>query len=351
MCEVRDILLNRVEIESFTKSFVLFFSLLELLIAVIFYMEYKQDINKLDYEVLNEMKVCSFNLKCPKYEIDFQEKQDKHIYTLYKENELLYSYFNIPDSTKYHLKIMLTAQNYKNTINDLSFERIKQFSLISIIVLFITIIFSLYSMNPLRTAFKLSKEFIKDILHDFNTPISSIMLNIKTLQKSKVNYDKIHRIEQSLNTLLSLQDNLRNYLFKSSQEKTTFDVYDLVKQRVDEIKPLYANINFTVQGQKLEISTNKTSITRIIDNLISNASKYNKKNGSVNISIENNKLIISDTGMGIKNPNKVFDRFYKEHRRGLGIGLHIVKKLCKELRIDIKVKSEMGVGSSLTISF
>ncbi len=68
--------MNKAERESFFKSFTLFFSALELLIALISYMEYNQDINKLDNEIFNEMKVCSFNLKCPKYEIDFEEKKE-----------------------------------------------------------------------------------------------------------------------------------------------------------------------------------------------------------------------------------------------------------------------------------
>ena len=343
--------MNKAERESFAKSFVLFFSALELLIALIFYMEYKQDINKLDNDIFNEMKVCSFNLKCPKYEIDFEDKKDKNIYTMYKEDEELYAYFSIPDITKYHIKIIFTNTNYQNKIIEINKFRLKQFLFISLIVLFITIIFSLYSMNPLRKAFNLSKEFMKDILHDFNTPISSIMLNIQTLEKSKNNYNKIQRIEQSLNTILSLQNNLKNYLLKSSKNKTKFDIYNLVEQRINEIEALYPEVSFSVQGEPLEVFMNKPSMVRIIDNLISNAGKYNRKNGLVSITIQNNKLIVSDTGIGIKKTNKVFDRFYKEHSRGLGIGLHIVKKLCRELKLGIKVESEIGIGSKFIILF
>ena len=343
--------MNKAERESFVKSFTLFFSALELLIALISYMEYKQDVNKLDDEIFNEMKVCSFNLKCPKYEIDFEDKKDKNIYTMYKDNGELYAYFNIPDIVKYQIKIIFTDTNYKNIISTISEDRLKQFLLISLIVLVITIIFSLYSMNPLRKAFNLSKEFMKDILHDFNTPISSIMLNIQTLEKSKNNYNKIQRIEQSLSTILSLQNNLKNYLLKSSKEKTKFDIYNLAEQRVNEIETLYPEVSFSIQGEPLEVFMNKASMVRIIDNLISNAGKYNSKNGSVLVTIKDNRLIVSDTGVGIKKTNKVFDRFYKEHSRGLGIGLHIVKKLCKELKIGIKVESELGIGSKFIVIF
>ena len=62
------------------------------------------------------------------------------------------------------------------------------------------------------------------------------------------------------------------------------------------------------------------------------------------------KLIISDSGYGIKNPKKIFHRFYTEHSQGMGIGLHIVKKLCDEMNIDISVSSKEKEGSKFTLS-
>jgi len=57
------------------------------------------------------------------------------------------------------------------------------------------------------------------------------------------------------------------------------------------------------------------------------------------------RLIIEDSGVGIKEPQKIFDRYYKESQRGIGIGLHIVKKLCDEIGVDIRIETEIGVGS------
>ena len=88
----------------------------------------------------------------------------------------------------------------------------------------------------------------------------------------------------------------------------------------------------------------------MIDNILSNAFKYNKKNGSVDISYRNTVLEIKDTGKGIKNPKRVFDRFYKEQERGIGIGLHIVKKLCEELDVAITLSSKIEVGTLFELS-
>lgn len=67
---------------------------------------------------------------------------------------------------------------------------------------------------------------------------------------------------------------------------------------------------------------------------MSNACKYNTRNGKITIITRANKVIISNDSHGVKNPSKVFERFYKEGERGLGIGLHIVDKLSNQLGID-----------------
>jgi hypothetical protein len=343
--------LNRVEIESFFKSFILFFVSLELLIAVIFYMEYQQDVKKLEQRIFSEMKICSFDLKCPQYSIDFQNKKEKQLYTLYQDKTFLYSYYLFPTARKYHLKISYSKLKYQDKLVSLKIDRTKQFGFTSIVVLLLTIVFSLYAMYPLRSAFKLTQEFIKDILHDFNTPISAIILNVKMIAKNKESYTKINRIEQSIDTLLSLQDNLKSYLNQNLIEQEKFDAYKLLEERIEIVRGVYSNITFSITGNKLYLNTNKASISRIFDNILSNAGKYNQEDGTVYIEVKQNSIVISDTGKGIQNVNKIFDRFYKEHDRGLGIGLHIVKKLCDELSIKIRVQSEFGVGSSFYLMF
>jgi signal transduction histidine kinase len=317
--------------------------------GVIFYREYQQDKVKLEQKIFNEMKLCSFNMKCPEYTVDFKEKGSKQLYTLYNENNTLYSYYMIPNTYKYHLKIIYPFSKYQEKINQVQTQRIQHFLLTSLVVFLLTILFSLYSMHPLRTSFKLTQEFIKDILHDFNTPISSILLNIKTLVKTKENFTKINRIEQSISTILSLQDNLKSYLNHNPQTKEAFELNKLVNERVEVLQSNYPEITFKIEGENVWITSNPSAIARILDNLLSNAAKYNQKNGHVDIVIDKKSIRISDTGKGIKNPKKIFDRFYKEHERGLGIGLHIVKKLCDELGFKIEVESEIGKGSTFLL--
>ena len=104
-------------------------------------------------------------------------------------------------------------------------------------------------------------------------------------------------------------------------------------------------------------------IKHLITNLVENAIKYNKENGSIDIAIEKNDdytiLKISDTGIGIeeKNLEKIFDRFYRvdESRNrktgGTGFGLPICKKICAAHNTTISVSSEIGVGTIFKVPF
>jgi signal transduction histidine kinase len=95
------------------------------------------------------------------------------------------------------------------------------------------------------------------------------------------------------------------------------------------------------------IKSDKNAITRIIYNLLSNACKYNTSDGFIEVILDDKILSIKNSSYGIKNPDKIFDRFYKESDRGMGIGLHIVDKLCSE----IGIKKDMIVEDKDVVKF
>ncbi|WP_428738340.1 sensor histidine kinase [Sulfurimonas sp.] len=315
----------------------------------ILFIEYEKDVHTLESNILNEMKLCSFDLKCKKYDIEFENKQKHLVYTLYKNDKELFSYYTIPNVEKYNLKIAYKNDLYLQDLKNLQIKRLQYFLFALIIIILLSVLFSFYTLSPLRRALSLTNEFIKDILHDLNTPISSLLINVKTLEKSEKNYKKIVRIEQSINTIVSLQKNFKTYIKNSSVEKEEFDLKEIVEYKVEYLQGLYPHINFIVEISPLKLYTNLAAIERIIENLLTNGAKYNKANGFVSVKYEDNKLIIQDSGKGIKNPEKIFDRFYKEHQRGLGIGLHIVKKLCQDLGVPITLKSKIDEGSTFIL--
>ncbi len=181
----------------------------------------------------------------------------------------------------------------------------------------------------------LLEEFIKDIIHDLNTPITSILINLKMMKSS----EEVESITQSANAIAMLHKNLSIYLKDSKFQRENFYIKEVIDEQVKFFYSLYNYLDWEIDIPKdTIISSNRNAFSRIIYNLLSNACKYNTTNGFIKIIMKkNNILTITNSSYGIKNPSKVFNRFYKESERGLGIGLHIVDKLCNELDIEKKL--------------
>ena len=344
--------MNRSERESLLKNFIIFFLLLEILLLFIFfffYIDKKKDIEKL---LLKRMQVCSYTLSCKDFEYDFFPKKEQILpNTLYYSKDKIYALFPIPNSKKYYLKISYKNEYLKKDIAKLLWNVAGIFLLATLIIMGLSFLFTLYSLKPIREALHINQEFIKDILHDFNTPISSMVLNLEMLKKD-CHSPFIKRIEQSIQTILSLQENLKLFLKNVKSKAEPIDLAKLVAERLDYFRSLYPSLQFELKVKEpLTINAPKDLLLRIIDNILSNACKYNKKRGFVKVTLESNKMIIEDSGKGIKESKKVFDRFYKESDRGIGIGLSIVKKLCDELDIKIDIQSELGKGTKVILKF
>lgn len=344
--------MKRVESEAFTKSFLLFFLSLGMLNTFIFYFEYHQERHDLDENILTQMKVCSFDLKCTQFEIDFAPLDTDNLYKLSKDDTGVYAFFSIPKSESHSMKLTLPSEHYEIQVEHIFDQMMIYYSIVMVCIALLAVLFSLYALYPLKKALELTEEFSKDILHDFNTPLASLRLNIRMLQCPSSEQKKIQRIEQSVETILSLQENLRSYLEEHQLQKESFDLYALLKERIMLIQKIHPEIKFSLEATSLKIRTNKDAFIRIIDNLLSNAAKYNHANGEVTLSIseKDSLLHIDDTGKGIANPSRAFERFYKEQDRGIGIGLHIVKKLCASMDIPIDLISNVGKGSRFTLN-
>jgi len=313
------------------------------------YTKYQREINVMQTHILSQMHICSLELTCTEFDINFVSKENYQTYILYQEkNGTIRSYFPILNSKDNFLELSLSKDKYQKKVSHLKKQIL--YSLIPIIVaiVILSILFSLYSLYPLRNALKLTEEFIKDILHDFNTPLASLRLNSSMLHREFGENKKVKRIESSINTILNLQENLTFYLHNHEMQQTIFSPKICVESAINTIEKNYEDITFEVYlPLSLQLKTNQKAIMRIFHNLISNAAKYNRADGKVEIRYDDIKkeIQIIDTGKGIKYPKLIFKRFYTEQERGIGIGLHIVQKLCNELNIKIRVDSVLNEGT------
>jgi two-component system OmpR family sensor kinase len=314
-------------------------------------MYYEDKIKSIEQNILYQMKDYTFDFKGDTFSLDIiEDNKEKKLFKIYHCEEGLCAYFQVPSTGLYLLKVIYD----KSKLDELYHKFLIKISKIGIalffFILFISIGFTIYSLRPMKEAVNLLEDFLKDLIHDLNTPATSILLNSKLLRR-RGDFEEIERIELSAKTIASLYKNLELMSANKIKIQEEVSVKELVNEQVEVLKKLYPKIQFSTNMEALVIKSNISGIERIIDNLLTNACKYNKKNGHIYITIQNQKLIIEDTGIGIKNIKKVFQRYYKENDRGLGIGMSIVKQLCNMLNINIEIKSIVGKGTKIVLIF
>lgn len=344
--------MKRAEKESLLKSFSVFFISLGILSAILIYGEYVKLQHDLKESLSTEMRLCSYDLKCSQFQFDFiRLNSKKQLYELNETPEELYALFPIPKNDTYALKLSLSQHYYQQRQESVQDRVIIHLVWAVIIISIVSILFSLYSLYPLRRALKMTEEFSRDILHDLNTPLSSLRLNVTLLKPMPENEKKIERISRSIETIIALGNNLRSYLEEHENIIEKIDLLELLAEKKGIYEKLYPHLVYELSGGPMMLKSHRDGMNRIVDNILSNASKYNRENGRVFIYLypESMRVIIEDTGKGIAHPEKVFDRFYKEHDRGLGIGMHIVKKMCDQMNIKIWIESRVSVGTKVIL--
>ncbi len=339
------------EKESLFKNFLVFFSLLEILLVLLFIELYRTKKTEYRHTLLQDMQLCSYTLECEQFSFDFAPQSENILNRLY-DNNGTHAYFTIPKSKKYYMKISYSADKLHADIQEINQSLWVQFILTSLLLLGVALFFTFYSLNPIRKALRLNDEFIKDILHDFNTPITSMVLNIKMFRDEKGEDPYITRLTKSIDNLLLLQNNLKSFLHNSPSQSQNVDIATLAEERLSNIQNIYPNLAYIFNKETNLIKiTNRELLMRILDNILSNAAKYNKTHGEVKVTISNQSLTIEDTGKGIKDINKVLQRYHKEQDRGIGLGLHIVNKLCNELNIGMNIQSQINSGTKIILNF
>ena len=146
-------------------------------------------------------------------------------------------------------------------------------------------------------------------------------------------------------------------------QATTFDLGALIQDIVDAQMPLALKDQIQVHTDlaHVEVVAAKRYMQELANNLITNALKYNRANGQVEIELTKEetgiKLIVEDSGIGISEENqaRVFERFYRvdEGRDkkvgGSGLGLAIVKHIVHYYEGTLHMHSKLGIGTRITV--
>lgn len=339
------------EKKSLFTTIILFFIPLLILASIVLYMYHSEKVKDIEQNLLYQMKDYTFDFKGDKFSLDIvEDDKQKKLFKIYHCQEGLCAYFQIPTTGPYLLKVIYDKKKYEKVYQEFLYNIFKFSIIVFFFLLFISIGFAMYSLRPMKEALHLLEDFLKDLIHDLNTPATSILLNSKLLRR-RGDFEETERIELSAKTISSLYKNLELITPKQISKSEEVSLEQLVNEKIEILQKLYPKIQFNKNIQNITVKSNKNAVERILDNLLTNACKYNKKNGQVTITTSNNKLIIEDTGIGIKNVKKVFHRYYKENDTGLGIGMSIVKQLCDVLDIDIDINSLINEGTKVELTF
>ena len=216
--------------------------------------------------------------------------------------------------------------------------------------------------KPFQRVNETLDNFIKDSMHEINTPLSIINVNIDLYKRKFAPNKYLDRIKAAAKTLATIYDDM-DYLIKKNKleyKNESIGLSSFLHERVDYFREvgLLKNIQIDMQSeQEYLLNFNKTKLQRIIDNNLSNAIKYSHENSRVIVALEETEnglaMIFKDEGVGIEDPEKIFDRYYRENQEkgGFGIGLNIVKNIIDEAGITLEITSQLKKGSTFTYTF
>jgi len=179
------------------------------------------------------------------------------------------------------------------------------------------------------------------------------------LKKGKNEEKMLRYINSSTKQISEAYNDLHFAVFDDIQDSmnVTFNVKELCDESIEFFSDiaLVKKISITSNMDDLNIFMDKNKAQKMINNLISNAIKYSKRNGKIEINIKDALFAIKDYGIGIsKEEQKVIFKRYERgtnNEGGLGIGLDIVNHISKEYDIKIELESKLDSGSTFSLDF
>ena len=219
-----------------------------------------------------------------------------------------------------------------------------------------------------RNAEQLRREFSANVSHELKTPLQGIIGSAELLESGIVKPEDEKRFVGHIRKEAARLVNLIEDIIRISQldegvqlPMEEVDLLSLAEEVKAILEPsaMEKNVSVEVCGNGFSVLGVRRLLYEILYNLCDNAIKYNVPAGSVQIFLEDRKLTVKDTGIGIpvKHQKRVFERFYrvdKSHSKasgGTGLGLSIVKHAAAYHKAAMTLESAPGQGTAITIQF
>ena len=219
----------------------------------------------------------------------------------------------------------------------------------------------------------LRREFTANVSHELKTPLTGISGYAEMIEtgiaKPEDVQDFAGKIRKEALRLLGLVGDIIRLSELDSAEKEEdaeqVDLLELAEENVERLNPIADSmgVSVTVDGEPCYVTGSRKRLDELVFNLIDNAVRYNKTDGSVVVSVKNTEaniiFAVSDTGIGIPSEarDRVFERFYRVDKSrskrdgGTGLGLAIVKRVAMLYGAEIRLESEENVGTTVSVRF
>lgn len=230
-----------------------------------------------------------------------------------------------------------------------------------------------FNVTEKEKAEQIRREFTANVSHELKTPLHSISGYAELLKNDMVKendkipfaekiYDEAGRMIRLVEDIISL-----SHLDEGADDmqRENIDLYTLAEKAVQSLEPQADTVCVALElsGVPAPLNGIPQLLYSVIYNLCDNAIKYNHENGKVMVNIQNENgmvvLSVEDTGIGIapEHQERIFERFYrvdKSHSKavgGTGLGLSIVKHAAKIHNAKVDVKSHVGKGTTVIVTF
>lgn len=257
-----------------------------------------------------------------------------------------------------------TIKRHGRTYN-VFFNTTKENETNGIVVLFIDV-------TEKFVAEKQRQEFSANVSHELKTPLTTISALAEMIEDGTAKPEDVAQFAHKINVQTERLNNIISDIIKLSEfdegelttEFTGFNLRDLVDDviREQQVNADQREITIVVQSKENIIMTaNRRMIAELLNNLISNAIKYNRLKGKVTVNLTELKdaveISVTDAGIGIsvENKNRIFERFYRVDKSrskktgGTGLGLSIVKHVVEFHHGNIQLESEEGSGTTINV--
>ena len=219
----------------------------------------------------------------------------------------------------------------------------------------------------------LSKEFVRNVSHEFKTPISSVKAYAELVESEAAKPKPRTKALKEYSGIIIEQCDRLAQLTRSILQLSLLDNTTIIKKddgvcpagqirsilRLTQTSWENKNLKLDLQLEDFTIKSNSQLAYQVWQNLISNAIKFSEQNGTITIVLQKNGdglcFSIRDTGIGINDGDKekIFEQFFtadkSRNTEGSGLGLPIVKKILDKLGGTVECKSEAGKGTVFTV--